>query len=312
MYVYYELLVLDLYYCKRKIVQKTLMMSVRLSYYLISFCLRAITSITLMYLGYKNFSNTNNSLTTTVGTNIKYKNSHKVRWSKISIFFGILTWFRYLIQSLCHMTLPITAIIQSDSACNIHSFMRYLFYHLSKSCLYCLLIARATMAYVDSPYAYSLNKTIYPLYCILFGFTIFVSICDYLFVNSRWNTEEKSCNTTRPQWGIIVTISWDLFFSIVCVILFIKPLYDIKSIGAGGNIKLTKKSEFVMQKYTTLSTVAVTSSILFLIVLSRLGKCHILQLHFLDFMNIYLQLIIIDIYSYALWLQINNCITVKI
>ena len=250
---------------------------------IVSFSLGAAASIIIFYLGYRNLTNVKNTLTTinTDSTVTKHKNLKKFKWAKISTIFGFLTWLMYLIQSLSHMATPIDSILESDSACDIHTYIKYVSYHWSKSCLDCLLISRARMAYVNSEYSYSLHKTIYPLYMLVFAFGVFTGIGDYFFVTSSWDNNKQLCVTQREEWGLIGTISLDVFFSILCLFLFIKPLFAIQSIGEVNTntntqhehkLQLTEKSAFVIKKYTTLTAVALVSSLLFLTILGLVGK----------------------------------------
>ena len=82
---------------------------------IVTFLLGAAASIIILYRGYKNLTNAKNSIVNTDGTSIKYKNTKKFKWTKISTIFGCLIWSMYLFQSLSHTVTPITSILQSPS-----------------------------------------------------------------------------------------------------------------------------------------------------------------------------------------------------
>ena len=67
-------------------------------------------------------------------------------------------------------------------------------------------------------------------------------------------------------WGLLMTLSVDFIFSIICLILFIQPLYKLAQYAINIEAEEARKFEFLVRKYCTLVCVAVISSLTMLFV----------------------------------------------
>ena len=144
---------------------------------------------------------------------------------KVAAYLTAITVLAYIGQSILRtLYAPIINFFANDIACVIYIYLLHISYHWSKASLYALLTARLHLSYVNTRYEYSLNKVIYPLYLSTIAFIILTGIGDYFEVKSSWSSEFRWCDTDQATWGILVTIGWDMIATIVCLILFIRPL----------------------------------------------------------------------------------------
>lgn len=206
--------------------------------------------------------------------------AQKIKWSKICLIFTIMTWFMYFIRSCVYIITPFIANIQSDSACNVEIKLKNISYRLSSSFLYCLIISRLRMAYVNTKFSYSLHQVILPLYFVVFAFTCGFGVGDYIFLKNYWSYDRKVCVAEFPAGGIIITILYELSFGIICILLFIAPLKKMQAEFNKSNISVmkstfTKLSQFTIRKYTTLIIlVTLGTTLLFLLALLLFGKLY--------------------------------------
>lgn len=75
--------------------------------------------------------------------NLKYfeYNRGSQSWHKIAAFFTCLTLILYILQSLLRATVGLNSCFKTHSFCEVKMFIIYFLFHLSKSSLYCLLVA---------------------------------------------------------------------------------------------------------------------------------------------------------------------------
>lgn len=200
-----------------------------------------------------------------------------IRWTKIGKTFTYLGLLFYIFQTLTITIQPFEPA-RSDESCDIWEFFATAFYHWSKSCLYALFIARLQIGFSNSAHSYSKQKIIYPLYILLFIYVIVATIADYTDVHSTWNNETKSCEPEWAVWGLLLTVGCDLFFTIICLVLFTRPLCKLaeysKQEKNPGN---ARKFEVVVRKYSTLVSIAVISSIVMLFVAAGIDSSDITQ-----------------------------------
>ena len=100
----------------------------------------------------------------------------------------------------------------------------------SKASLWAVLIIRLQVSFSRSTYAYSTKKVIVPLlsYILLYlsvAVTIAMITTEGFNVNNNDNDDNHiRCAWKYPPWGIGLTIASDMFMSLLCLFLFIRPL----------------------------------------------------------------------------------------
>ena len=147
--------------------------------------------------------------------------------------------------------------ISSDEACNATQAITIMFFHSGKTGIYFIFIMRVYTAFQGSKYQYS-KKLVQFLF-----FLLFCALCIYIFgdifqTDGYWVYDDKYntwwCQIEAQRWGVFFTILMDLFFSVVCLVLFTKPIKKIMKQAKSD--KLQKLNI----KYTTLTWLAVLST----------------------------------------------------
>ena len=168
-------------------------------------------------------------------------------------FFGFwYQWFGFLPD--CGLYIPITTAL----------------WHTYKCLMYFIIVLRMKLVFTGSMYQYS-NKIIYSLYTFILLFWCYAMFGDFteIYGTYQYIPDENTywCQYYMAVFGVILSGGIDFMISVVCLILFTKPLFtmlrNIRGIGAE-----CEDSEFegLIVKYFLLTFIAVGSTLLYLFI----------------------------------------------
>ena len=96
-------------------------------------------------------------------------------------------------------------------------------------------------------------------------------ILDYFMITAKWDSQLHICITDAETWGYAVFFIFDTLFSLICLYLFVKPLYTIKKEMQDNNTTATtttnndtsnSRLRFLIQKYNNLTGMVLISTVI--------------------------------------------------
>ena len=155
-----------------------------------------------------------------------------------------------------------------DWICSVTQSIGVIFLHTAKVAIYCIFILRVETSFKGSVYEYS-PKFIGCLFFSLFIVYMVDIFGDIFATNGYWIYNKEYdiywCQLNAATWGLGFTVLVDLFFSIVCLVLFTKPIKHLmKQINS-------KELQMLNTKYSILTMTAVSSTCMFVCLLFVCG-----------------------------------------
>eukprot|EP01084_Bolivina_argentea_P262015 442987_1 len=234
-----------------------------------SYCYLQENKMRVQAANIKQQASESNSSTKRTFTTTTIQKSQMQKYKSINTVVTIaLMIFTMLFQ--IHVALGMFSALEH---CGYFANVVSIWWHSSKCCIYYTFVLRMKMVFNNSAYAYS-NKllisltagiTVFWMYALFGDLTEIYGTYEYVASeNSFW------CQVHLAIFGIIITGIVDSFLSIVCLILFVKPLICIlKETGTSCTSKNVKN---VVIKYFLLSFVQIASTAIFVIcALFKLG-----------------------------------------
>ena len=111
------------------------------------------------------------------------------------------------------------------------------------------------------------KPTYYTLYGIVILYMIAMSIWDWYSIQGKWRTamiygqtESFVCWNYTPDIMQPIMLSFDITFSSLCLLLFIKPLMEVfKASGSSSNPNNNHRFKDLIVRYTNLNTLCMLS-----------------------------------------------------
>eukprot|EP01083_Nonionella_stella_P090824 253800_1 len=139
-------------------------------------------------------------------------------------------------------------------------------WHCGKTTMYIIFYARIQFAFYDTSFAYS-NKISHGLLFLIFNFWLSCMVGDAFEIlgDLRYDSYYGTywCQQLVPLWGCIATPVYDGFISILCLYLFVRPLYKVMAYSD----KMDMHTVDVIIKYTVLTFIAVFTTTLVLTIM---------------------------------------------
>eukprot|EP01083_Nonionella_stella_P075979 206806_1 len=178
-----------------------------------------------------------------------------------------------LIFSLIHQihdTLDMFGVFQSlfgfIKDCGILPNLTAIWWHCSKFCIYNIYILRLKVAYGESAFGYK-DKTLLLLSIVVNIFWIYSIFGDLTEIYGTYQYEPSEgiywCQLNVAVFGIVMTIAVDATLSILCLVLFLRPLIKIIRYAVKYN-NPNAKMESLAIKYLLLTFIAIGSTTIWL------------------------------------------------
>lgn len=188
--------------------------------------------------------------------------------------------FAHLFLFLSMTYLLVCTVQMSDSNyedCIITTYFWTYPWLLSKACMYGVFLLRLDMVYAHSAYGYS-KFFLYGIIALVFissttlGTILIFSIDESLFLTDS-DEFPNPCFVYYPFWGYTLFLIYDFIANILCLILFIIPLYRAtksmkKEFVSPSHSKTRRKLIYVGIKCMILTTTCVLTTVITLSLLS--------------------------------------------
>eukprot|EP01084_Bolivina_argentea_P123515 218882_1 len=187
-------------------------------------------------------------------------NNNIYLWIKILEMLTNIAMILFLIQSATVTTIVFG--IYPAFWCIYTAKVAILLYHICRCVLYAILVIRLHISFNGSFYQYSLKYIISPLLFSIFLWFIVAMICDYLYVSGIYDYKIKYCNSSLPQWGLILSGSIDVFLSSISLTLFIIPMFKLRKLHSKHKAQEESSNRFteIVVKYFFLVMICIWST----------------------------------------------------
>eukprot|EP01084_Bolivina_argentea_P154240 268899_1 len=150
-------------------------------------------------------------------------------WKSWLIFLTNISILAFLLHGSSVGLIRFNIYPSNDTFCIWMTRINIAIYHCSRCAFYALLITRIQISFKNSIYKYNI-KLIITLFIIIFIFFL-VAITSNLVLHQAsayYDEQNACCVAIYASWGIIVSGSFDFIYSIICLILFIRPLLKLR------------------------------------------------------------------------------------
>eukprot|EP01084_Bolivina_argentea_P198183 339438_1 len=191
-----------------------------------------------------------------------YKSGKQGKYVILSHAMIICTMIFFIFHGIID-TLDFYGIFHGVISCRSVRIIGAIFWHTGKTTMYFIFYSRLQLAFYDTAFQYS-NKTMYGLLFLIcnFWFSCMIGDAFEILGELRYDSYYNIwwCQQYVPLWGCIVTPIYDGLISLLCLYLFISPLYKIVTFCD----KLDISTIYIIIKYVTLTFIAVFTTTLVL------------------------------------------------